>query len=293
MLHTISNQILTVSICEQGAELWSILGHDGTEYLWQGDPAYWSDRALNIFPYVARLTEGSYYMDGEKHRMSIHGIAPYQPFTAKEISSTEVIFTLASDEETKKMYPRDFIFRIHYKLNHDTLSITYEVENRDQKPMYFGLGGHPGFQVPLVPGKDFTQYRLRFSEPCDPLRIGFTEDCFLNGEDLPYPLQDETILPLSHGLFDEDAIVLKNMGRQVTLETPDDAHSITVTYPQMDYLGIWHMPKTDAPYVCIEPWCSLPSTKDKIAVFEEQKDLICLAPGESYENSWSIQVHMA
>ena len=65
MRHTIKNARLTVVAEEDGAQLRSILGADGTEYLWQGDPKYWSDRALNIFPYVARLTDGSYYMDDE------------------------------------------------------------------------------------------------------------------------------------------------------------------------------------------------------------------------------------
>ena len=60
MNHTIQNEFLTVTAAEKGAQLQSILGRDGTEYLWQGDAKYWSDRALNIFPYVARLTEGSY-----------------------------------------------------------------------------------------------------------------------------------------------------------------------------------------------------------------------------------------
>ena len=50
MLHTIGNASLKVTASEAGAELWSILGSDGTEYLWQGDPKYWKDRALNIFP---------------------------------------------------------------------------------------------------------------------------------------------------------------------------------------------------------------------------------------------------
>lgn len=29
--------------------------------------------------------------------------------------------------------------------------------------------------------------------------------------------------------------------------------SIHVNYPDMPYLGLWHWPKTDAPYICIEP----------------------------------------
>ncbi len=285
---TIQNEFLTVTVSRKGAQLQSILGADGTEYLWQGDPAYWPDRALNIFPYVARLTDGCYFLDGQLHHMAIHGIAPYMIFTPVCQESNRLTLELVSSEETLQAYPRAFSFRIVYTLENSTLSVTYAVENRDEKTMYFGLGGHPGFSVPFC-GGDFTDYRLRFHEDCVPVRVGFTEKCFLNGQDTPYPLE-KGCLNLRHDLFDDDAIVLKNMAHAVTLERPGDSHSVTVTYPGMHYLGIWHMPHTDAPYVCIEPWSSLPSFQDKIAVFEEQEDLISLVPGGRYQNKWSIHI---
>lgn len=288
MLYTIQNEFLTVTVSRKGAELQSIRSADSTEYLWQGDPAYWPDRAPNIFPYVARLTEGAYFLDGERHHMAIHGIAPYRVFTPVCHERNRLTLELISDGETLREYPRQFAFRVIYALEGSTLSVTYEVENRDKKTMYFGLGGHPGFSVPIS-GGNFEDYRLHFGEECAPLRVGFTESCFLSGEDTPYPLENGC-LPLRHDLFGEDAIVLKNMAHTVTLERPGDRHSVTVAYPQMNYLGIWHMPHTDAPYVCIEPWSSLPSAQDKIAVFEEQKDLISLAPGGLYQNKWSIQI---
>ncbi len=290
MLHSIRNAFLTVTAEEEGAQLQSILGADGTEYLWQGDPKYWSDRALNIFPYVARLTGGRYRMDGQEYAMDIHGIAPYRRFSLKEKTETSMVLTLASDAQTRKSYPRDFRFSIGYALKADTLEITFTVENRDEKTMYFGLGGHPGFPVPLTPGKKFEDYRLRFPETCEPRRVGFTKDCFLDGTDAPFPLQEGRLLPLNHSLFDDDAIVLKDMARQVTLEA-DSGPSITVTFPQMPYLGIWHWPRTDAPYVCMEPWSSLPSVQDQVAIFEQQQDLISLAPGKTYHSRWSIQIH--
>lgn len=291
MIHTVHNDFLTVAVAEDGAQLQSILGRDGTEYLWQGDPAYWPDRALNLFPYVARLTEGSYYLDGRLHRMEIHGIAPYRRFRLAEQRDDALVLELAADRETMAQYPRDFRFRIHYVLRDSVLEVVFEVENRDEKPMYFGLGGHPGFRVPLVPGKTFEDYRLRFAEPCQPRRVGFTPACFLSGVDTDYPLEDGRLLPLRHTLFDDDAVVLRDVSRQVTLETDGDSHAVTVTFPQMPYLGIWHMPRTDAPYVCLEPWCSLPSAQDRIAVLEEQADLISLAPGAAYRNQWTIAIH--
>lgn len=291
MKHTIQNAFLTVTAAEAGAELQSILGADGTEYLWQGDSRYWSDRALNLFPYVARLTGGQYYLDGECHQMAIHGIAPYRNFRLVSNDGQQMILELESDDATFAQYPRHFAFRVIYRLQDSTLKICFEVENRDEKPMYFGLGGHPGFNVPLSRGKRFEDYRLRFGEvtPCQ--QVLFTPDCFVVGESRPFPLEEGYILPLRHELFDNDAIVLADMARQVTLEAADGGNSITVTFPQMPYLGLWHWPKTDAPYICIEPWCSLPSDAGSITVFEEKKDLISLSPRSTYQNHWSIQIN--
>ena len=58
----------------------------------------------------------------------------------------------------------------------------------------------------------------------------------------------------------------------------------------MPYLGIWHWPKTDAPYVCIEPWSSLPARHGSIVQLEKQKDLITAEPGERYTNTWCIEL---
>ncbi len=291
MLHTISNEFLTVTVAEHGAELRSIRSADGTEYLWQGDPAYWPDRAPNLFPYIARLTQGSYYLDGELHHMNIHGVAPYADFHVLAKSDHAVTLELTDDSTIYAQYPRHFSFQINYTLTGSTLSVTFRVENRDERILYFGMGGHPGFRVPLEEGLAFEDYRLRFSAPCLPRRVGFTEDCYLTGQTEPFPLVQDQFLPLRHDLFDQDAIVLTDMAREITLESPAGHRDITVSFPDMAYLGIWHMPHTTAPYVCIEPWSSLPSVKDQIAVLESQANLLSLAPGKSMENVWTIRIH--
>lgn len=291
MLHTIENEQLAVTVSELGAELQSILGADGTQYLWQGDPKYWKDRALNIFPYVARLTQGSYDLDGQRFHMNIHGFAWTSRFQLESQEPERLVFLLTDNADTYKAYPRRFQLRIIYTLTENRLDITYSVRNADTRIMYFGIGGHPGFNVPLKQGLRFSDYTLRFEEPCRPTRVGFTQQCYLSGEDTPYPLEQDRLIPLEHSLFDEDAIVLRQMSRRVTLETQKDSHAVVVDYPQLAYLGIWHAPKTDAPYVCIEPWSSLPSKQDRVAVLEQQEDLLSLQPGEETEIRWSITLY--
>lgn len=291
MKYTIQNEFLTVTAAEKDAELQSILSADGTEYLWQGDSEYWSDRALNIFPYVARLTDGCYYLDDRLYQLPIHGLAPYAVFQLVSKDGRTMVLEMTDTAESLQQYLRHFAFRIHYTLKGNVLETVYGVENRDEKPMYFGLGGHPGFRVPLVSGKRFEDYRLRFAAQCRPHRVGFDDACFVTGEHTDFLLEGECVLPLRHDLFDHDAIVLDSMARQLTLETDGDRHTVTVSFPQMDFLGWWHWPKTDAPYICIEPWCSLPSRAGEIAAFEEQEDLIRLEAGKTYRNTWTIQIH--
>lgn len=288
-MHFIKNEYLTIAISERGAELMSVSDMDRTEYIWQGGPAHWTGRALNIFPYVARLNAGKYRIDGKEYSLPIHGFAPYMTFIAMKKTDTEIEMELTEDADTLKMYPRRFSFSVKYSLDERRLEITYRVENRDQRIMYFGLGGHPGFNVPLAKGEYFNSYRLRFTEKCRPYRIGFTPQRFLDGSENRYQLEDDHLLRLDHKIFSEDAVVLRNVSHEVILETERDSHSVRVSFPQMNYLGIWHTPNTEAPFVCIEPWCSLPAFQDKVTVFEEQSDLIALAPGEIYRNVWSIE----
>ena len=104
-------------------------------------------------------------------------------------------------------------------------------------------------------------------------------------------LEEGRILRLKHELFDDDAVVLKNMASEVTLKSHKTKSTVTVSYPNMPYLGLWHMPKTDAPYLCIEPWTSLSARKGVVEDLSCQSDLIRLAPGDEYKNKWRICIH--
>lgn len=150
--------------------------------------------------------------------------------------------------------------------------------------MFLGLAGHPGFFVPLETGLKFGDYYLEFSEETMPIRIGISEKGFCSGEDKPLSLHNGHVLPLSHELFDNDAVVLSGMADSVTLKSDMGAKAVCVTNPQMPYLGLWHTPKTDAPYLCIEPWTSLPSHLGVIEDLSQQRNLISLPQGNIYAN---------
>lgn len=290
MLQTIHNDAMTVTIDELGAQLMSITAADGTEYLWNGDPAYWTGRAPNLFPYVGRLTNDSYTYGGKTYQMTRHGFAKRTAFATADQGAANLTLRMTDTPESRESYPFAFQFDVSYVLEGSALVIVYAVENRGRETMYFGLGGHPGFRVPLEAGKSFEDYRLTFAHPSQPCRVLLSDAYMLSGHDAPYPLEGGTVLPLRHDLFDQDAIILKNFERTMTLSAGEGTRGLTLSCPRMRYLGIWHMPKTDAPYVCLEPWASLPSRQDVVEDLAQQNDLISLESGQRYENRWTITI---
>ncbi len=290
MKYQIKNDSLQVEILSLGAQMCSIKDADGTEYLWQGNPKYWEDMAPNLFPYIARMTDKKYTVYGNTYEMDIHGFAKDTVFDAEQKADDHIVFSISDSEETRKQYPFSFVFEVDYRLEGSKLLVTYGVKNNDDKVMYFGVGGHPGFNVPMEEGLTFEDYYLEFNTVEDTKRVGFSEDCFVTGKNVKYDLEDGNRIPLRHDLFDDDAIILVDMAKGVTLKSDKGNKAIHVTYPDMSYLGFWHMPKTDAPYVCIEPWSSLPSRKDIVEDLATQPGLIALEPNGEYQNQFVIEI---
>ncbi len=284
-----SDSGLMVSASDHGAELQSIRFHD-TEYLWQGDSKYWKGRSPILFPYVGRFFEGKYRLGEQVCDLKIHGFASVSDFDAEKTGEDSVTLTLKDSEETRKHYPFRFVFKVIYTVSGQTLSIRFHVENRSDETMPFGFGGHPAFNVPLKEGLDFTDYYLEFGDRCQPDRVIMSDSVLVTGREELYPLEAGKILRLHHDLFDHDAVVLQNMADTVTLKTEKDGRSVTVNYPDMRYIGFWHRNQSDAPYVAIEPWYSLPSRQDVVEDLRFKRDLVRLKPGETFESGWSVTV---
>ena len=289
MFCSLKNEALQVTVNTAGGELWSVRTTDGAEYLWQGDPAFWGGRAPNLFPFVARLVNGTYRLEGKTYQLNIHGFIKASELSAEQPDDQTLVLSMEDNEETRKQYPYHFRYQIIYHLSGSCLEVTIRVENRDSRIMYFGLGGHPGFHVPLEEGLSFEDYTLTFDEGIAPEQVTFSPDCFVTGRAQCQVIQGNQI-PLSHGLFDNDAVVVEGSGHTVTLSSSKGSRAVTVKYPGMNYIGFWHMPHTEAPYVCIEPWVSLPARKDIIEDFAEKPDLVHLEAGKVYENIWTITI---
>ena len=153
MEYTIENDQLAVTVSTHGAELVSAVNKaDGAEMIWNADPRVWPRHAPILFPYVGKLKDGKYQLDGNTYTGGGHGFARDSEFTAIEVSEDRLSFCLTWNEETLKKFPRKFRLTVSFTLEGRTLRQQAEVTNLDDKEMRFGLGYHPDSEFPLMTG---------------------------------------------------------------------------------------------------------------------------------------------
>ena len=286
MICTLKNKILTVEVSTDGAQLMSAKANGG-EYMWQGNPEFWTGRAPLLFPICGRLFEGKYTYEGKEYALDRHGFARKCAFDVVSATDERVVLSLRSNEQTRKQYPFDFELLVSYELRGNTLISDVVMNNMGDKPLIATFGAHPAFNVPLDTGS-FDDWYIEFSEDCTPAQLVFTDTYMNTGKKKIYPIVDSRKLPLSHSLFNPDAIFLDRVASAATLKSDLSERSVTMRYPQMPYLGLWHTPASEAPFVCIEPWCGLPSFDGQIEAFETRSDMFHVLPERSKKITYEI-----
>ncbi|MCC5891510.1 aldose 1-epimerase family protein [Exiguobacterium sp.] len=281
MIH-LHNENVNVTLKAQGAELtsWEVFG---TELLWQGDPTYWGRQAPILFPFVGRLLDDRYLYDGSTYTMSQHGFARDELFELVASSDTHARFKLQATTETRTHYPFQFELFVEYRLIGEELTITYHVHNRDDVPLPFSIGGHPAFNIPFAGGA-FEDYTIDFGEtrPLDRLLL---EGPYLTGA--YQPLGERRYIPLTHSLFDQDALIFENV-EYAALRHEPTGRAIVMECPSFTHFGIWSPPKSDAPFVCLEPWFGHADYTGHRKDIRQKEDMQLLAPNETFEATYTL-----
>ena len=280
-MERIENGFLSVTVSETGAELMSICSSDGREYLWQGDASFWKRRAPLLFPFVGRHEGGVYAYKGRVYGMPCHGFAPVSLFSVSGNSGESVTLMLKSDGNTKAIYPFDFSLAVRYALSGNVLKETVTVCNEGDDVMIYGIGWHPGFNVPGC----FDSARISFPEAGDVKRRVFSPAALDAGADVPFALEEGNV-HLRHDLFDDDAVVLSETGGRAVLTCADGCR-VELRY-STPYLGLWHTTGKEAPFVCIEPWETLPGRDGEREDISRRDDLLRLGAGECRSHSVSF-----
>lgn len=210
-MQILTNGILTVNVKEHGAELSSII-KNGTEYLWQADPAFWGRHSPVLFPIVGSVWEAKYRVDGKEYALGQHGFARDMDFELVSRTDAEARFRLVSNQDTLKKYPWPFVLEIAYRLHGDSIDVIWEVSNPGSEDMYFQIGAHPAFYYPDYDPQASPRGFLSFdrSEGLQCIRI--KEKGCVDADTL-YPLEvgENGLLELSRETFDEiDTIMLQD-----------------------------------------------------------------------------------
>lgn len=283
---TLHNSFMSVRIKSKGAELCSVQHNNRLEYMWQAGEA-WPKHSPVLFPIVGTLVNNSFTYEGKNYTLPRHGFARDMEFTPTQLSETVVKFTLRSNAQTLQVYPFPFRLHLQYELQNDSLTCSYEVENMGECNMYFSIGGHPAFAVPLQTGEQYNDYYLRFSET-EPLLRWKLDNGLLRNDTEPVAGQAGNTLPLQPSLFYEDAIVLKNLqSHTVSLLNADASHGIDFSIKEFPHLGIWGA--KDAPFVCIEPWCGHADPVTHTQDITQKPGIETIAAGGFWQRSWQAR----
>lgn len=154
MEYSLKNSLMEIRVESLGAELIGMkdLTTD-VEYIWQKDPKYWAKSSPILFPFVGALKDDRYFYEGKEYKLtSKHGFARDYEFQMSDQGDDYLEFLFASNDETKKVYPFNFKLYIRYIIKDKNLRIEYRVENTGEKEMYFSLGAHPAFNIPVYSG---------------------------------------------------------------------------------------------------------------------------------------------
>ena len=290
MITTISNGILEISVNNFGAELSSLKTvADNLQFLWQGDAKYWTGQSYNLFPLIGGLVDNKYQFNGNTYELNSHGFARNSEFQLYEKTDKTLVYKLTHSEATLKQYPFEFEFYVSYTLEGNSLLHGYKVVNLSRSEMLFSLGAHPGFNCPLYENESITDYKIVF-EKAETLTSRIKEGKTLSGERIDF-MENENIKPLSHQLFYRGAAILDAVkSNWLVIENDVNNHSIRVDFEGFPYLGIWSA-ANDAPFVCIEPWFGLDSTKSDSYDFTLKEGLQKLSSGNSFQCEYKITLN--
>lgn len=282
MLYTIKNEFLTVTVDTFGAQLMSVKGADGYEYIWQGEK-YWEDHAPVLFPTCGNVPGKKYYADGKEYTLPIHGIAMYREFSLTDKGEDRLVFSLKSDAQTLACYPFDFEFAAEYILEGKSLTAKFTPTNTGDKVMPYMVGWHPGFN--LWGDDAIGDFRVDFGD-CRELQWF---ELILPGPIPVYSrrldLKDNSYYLCEKEIYDHDTMIFTNYPKAFALKDARGNSKISMEVGEnIPYFCIWKEPFADARFICLEPWTNI-FNSDGTPPDLNVRPMSRLSPGgsESYE----------
>ena len=288
---------LQVEFQSLGGALSSIKDKDGVEYLWQGDSTYWSGQAPVLFPICGSVRNDTVLYDQEdgsqvKGKIPRHGLVRKKEFELVNQTENSVTFAIEDDEEMYANYPYHFRLEITYTVTGKTIRIQYEIYNKEaEKSMPYFIGGHPGFNCPLLEDEVYEDYYLEFekTETCT-VPKPFPETGMLDFKDRSSWLENQKEIDLNYDLFSYDAVTLDNLeSRSVSLKSRKHDKGLKLHFEEFPNLIVWST-LNKGPFIALEPWSGLSTSLEEGDRLEDKKDVKVLKPGEFDQLRFDIEI---
>lgn len=286
MEYIIENEYLKVTVTEWGAQVKSVIRKsDGVEHIWQADPGVWGYHAPILFPYCGRLKDGVLEAKGKTYASPAqHGFARTATHRFLRQTGTQVVLELTDSPETLAIWPWHFRLISTFTLEKETLHHTLTVENTDTEEISFGIGYHPAFTMPFDSSHTIDDYELRFSHLESPICAITAPRGLVNPATYRLGSNIRSI-PITAGMFDNDSHCMLNIqSKTLGLYEKDTGRAVVCDLEGFPYTLIWSKPGVP-PFICIEPWNSLPSPEDGSIRWEEKPAAAILSPGQSWSTT--------
>jgi galactose mutarotase-like enzyme len=280
----IANDQLSIEVSSLGAEMQSLKTSDGRDWLWNGDAAFWTGRSPILFPIVGKAPDNRIAVDGTSYDMGQHGFARRSEFALAAESLSSCRFELAASDATRKVYPFDFLLSVTHSVEGRRLTVSAEVENRDSRPMPFGLGYHPAFLWPL-PGAEGAAHTVTLDNGAEPL-LTRLEDGLVTEDRLPSPFT-RGWLTLAHDLFEADAMIFAEGAGSGLTFAAEGGPSLKFTFDNLPNLALWQ--KVGAPFLCVEPWHGTAAKVGASSEISERPYGLVLDPGQKARFAFTVE----
>jgi galactose mutarotase-like enzyme len=231
-----------------------------------------------LFPICGNLPEDTFTAgdssagtSGDRqYKLKQHGFARDLPWklVSQRTTADQASLTvgLESSADTLAVYPFEFLVELEYIFTGDQLEILQRVTNKGSNGMMpFSIGYHPYFAATDKPGLKVDIPSTHFQEK--------------TGEPQPFS-----------GSFDfsggEIDVALSNLSRPNASVTEANGDKLITSWNYSNgHVVFWAVPGKD--FYCLEPWTGLRNAMNT------GKDLIKLAPGETWQHSVTLKFEKA
>ena len=209
----VSGDIVTVADPVSGAsiEVWPMFGFNCLRWSVAGGPVFYTapDWATNpvatrsghpiLFPFPNRTRHGKFTYEGKDYQLplnetsgqhAIHGFTPKSPWrfvaaeTGDDFAEVTGAFQISLDRpDVLACWPGDLAITVTYRLTAGALEVRCVVTNPSDVNVPFGLGYHPYFVLPSLPGLSVDEFLVR--APARSLWVA--EDGIATGEKVRVP----------------------------------------------------------------------------------------------------------